>query len=100
MRYVTVVGLSALLACGQPGTPVPVVGTATDLTQLAGRWIGDFSSVETGRSGGVGNAVSHRAGADDGDVFHGASKTAARLSRCSNTRSGRKIASPEIGSWP
>jgi hypothetical protein len=48
----------------------------------------------------VRDAVSHRAGADDDDLFHGASKTARRLSRCNNARSGRKIAGPEIGSWP
>ncbi len=69
MRYVTVVGLSALLACGQPGTPVPVVGTATELTQLAGRWVGDFSSVETGRSGSVVFRLSATGDSAYGDVL-------------------------------
>ena len=68
MRYVTVVGLSALLACGQPGTPVPVVGTPTDLTQLAGRWVGDFSSVETGRSGSIVFRLSATGDSAYGDV--------------------------------
>ena len=68
MRYVAVVGLSALLACGQPGTPVPVVGTATDLTQLAGRWVGDFSSVETGRSGSIVFRLSATGDSAYGDV--------------------------------
>jgi hypothetical protein len=44
---------AALAACAGPPTPVPVVGAAGDVAQLAGEWQGDYSSVETGRSGSI-----------------------------------------------
>jgi len=43
----------ALLACGGSQTPVPVVGRDADVSQLAGEWYGDYSSVESGRSGSI-----------------------------------------------
>jgi hypothetical protein len=64
-----VVGVCAALACGQPQTPVPVVGVETDVSQLAGEWTGEYASVESGRRGSI---VFHlRAGADTarGDVL-------------------------------
>ena len=45
--------LVAAWACGGPGTPVPVAGTATDLAALAGEWSGEYSSQESGRSGSI-----------------------------------------------
>jgi hypothetical protein len=46
---------SALLlaACAARQTPVPVVGTARDVATLAGEWVGDYSSSESGRSGSI-----------------------------------------------
>jgi hypothetical protein len=44
---------AALAACAGPPTPVPVVGAAQDIVQLAGEWDGEYSSVETGRSGSI-----------------------------------------------
>jgi len=70
MRSTTLVGLIAvLLACAQPGTPVPVTGSPVDLTQLAGRWVGDFSSVETGRSGSIVFRLSATGDSAFGDVL-------------------------------
>ena len=37
-------------ACVAPGTPIPVKG---DAQTLAGYWSGEYSSVETGRSGSI-----------------------------------------------
>jgi len=70
MRSTTLVGLIAvLLACAQPGTPVPVTGSPVDLTQLAGRWVGDFSSIETGRSGSIVFRLSATGDSAFGDVL-------------------------------
>ena len=40
-----------LVACGGYQAPVPVVGQEADVSQLAGAWFGDYSRVESGRSG-------------------------------------------------
>jgi len=70
MRCIALPAVAAVLfACGQAGTPVPVVGTPTDLTQLAGRWVGDFSSVETGRSGSIVFRLSATGDSAFGDVL-------------------------------
>ena len=43
----------ALAACGASRSPVPVVGTSSDLSALAGDWAGDYNSTESGRSGSI-----------------------------------------------
>ena len=47
--------IAAALACScsssSPAPPVPVAGS--DLAALAGRWVGDFSSEGTGRTGSI-----------------------------------------------
>lgn len=43
----------ALSACGASRTPVPVVGPSADIQALAGDWVGDYSSAESGRSGSI-----------------------------------------------
>lgn len=57
------------LACGGVQTPVPVVGTPADISKLAGEWSGEYSSVESGRSGSI--LFKLVAGSDTaaGDVF-------------------------------
>ena len=42
-----------LLSCGGSQTPVPVVGLEADISQLAGEWYGEYSSVESGRNGSI-----------------------------------------------
>jgi len=51
--FLTVLLLPALAACGASRSPVPLVGAATDVAALAGEWVGDYSSVESGRSGSI-----------------------------------------------
>lgn len=48
-----VVIAGTLLGCGGSQSPVPVVGREVDVSQLAGEWSGDYSSVESGRSGSI-----------------------------------------------
>ena len=43
----------ALSACGASRSPVPLVGTSSDVSSLAGEWAGDYSSAESGRSGSI-----------------------------------------------
>lgn len=42
-----------LMSCGGSQTPVPVVGREADISQLTGEWDGEYSSVESGRSGSI-----------------------------------------------
>lgn len=42
-----------LTACGASHAPVPLVGTATETSALAGEWGGEYSSGESGRSGSI-----------------------------------------------
>ena len=51
--FLTVLLLPALTACGASRSPVPVVGAATDVSSLTGEWAGEYSSVESGRSGSI-----------------------------------------------
>ena len=54
MRVSAVVALVAVaMGCGGSQSPVPVVGREADISRLAGQWLGDYSSVETGRSGSI-----------------------------------------------
>lgn len=53
MRHVAMALAAALTACASPGTPVPMAGTPTEIATLAGEWSGQYSSVETGRSGSI-----------------------------------------------
>jgi hypothetical protein len=53
-RFVLLTTASVLAAaCGGPQTPVPVVGSTFDLQRLAGEWLGEYSSVQTGRHGSI-----------------------------------------------
>lgn len=56
-------------ACAGNPTPVPVLGAAADVAQLAGEWYGEYSSSETGRAGSI--VFSLAAGTDTarGDVL-------------------------------
>jgi len=51
--FLTVLLLAALTACAGSRSPVPVVGAATDVSSLTGEWAGEYSSVESGRSGSI-----------------------------------------------
>ena len=47
---VSLVAAGVLWACSASQTPVPMSGSAADLSHLAGEWMGEYSSKETGRS--------------------------------------------------
>src|SRR6058998_11524 len=59
----------ALAACAASQSPVPVIGPAGDVAALAGEWAGEYSSVESGRSGSI--SFTLRAAGDSavGDVI-------------------------------
>src|SRR5260370_27254219 len=59
----------ALGACGASRSPVPLVGSASDVSALTGEWAGDYSSAESGRSGSI--SFTLRAAGDSafGDVI-------------------------------
>lgn len=48
---VTTLVAGALTACGGNAPPVQMVGAAGDIRALAGSWVGDYSSAQTGRMG-------------------------------------------------
>jgi hypothetical protein len=57
-----------LAACGASRSPVPVLGTSSDLSVLAGDWVGDYSSVESGRSGSISFTLHSATDSAFGDV--------------------------------
>jgi hypothetical protein len=73
--------LLALASCRYNPSPVPIEGSVSDIAHLAGTWDGDYSSVESGRSGSITFTI--LAGRDTafGDVVmipeHGQALTAA-----------------------
>ena len=68
-HVVAVTAAGMLTACGAPSPPVPVGGTTADLASLAGEWSGEYSSIESGRSGSI--VFRLKAGTDSatGDVM-------------------------------
>ncbi|MGH9259550.1 MAG: hypothetical protein ACRD08_06560, partial [Acidimicrobiales bacterium] len=55
-------------ACASTPPPIPVTGTAGDITALVGEWIGEYSSPSTGRSGSISFKLSARGDTAHGDV--------------------------------
>lgn len=41
------------VACGGSSPPVPVLATVADIRQLAGEWVGEYASAQTGRAGSI-----------------------------------------------
>jgi hypothetical protein len=52
-RLMTLALTLAASACAVNPPPVVVVGPAPEIAALAGEWIGEYHSVETGRSGSI-----------------------------------------------
>src|ERR1044071_4399138 len=66
----SVIALAALLAgCRYQPSPVPLIASAGDISALSGDWSGEYSSVQSGRSGSMTFTI--RAGSDTafGDVL-------------------------------
>ena len=69
MRVITIAALVSLTAaCAANPSPVHVAGATSEIDRLAGEWTGEYTSVETGRSGSI--TFTLRAGSDTafGDV--------------------------------
>lgn len=64
-----VVLTASLVGCGGTQTPVPVVGLEADISRLAGQWEGEYSSVESGRSGSITFKLVAGADSATGDVL-------------------------------
>ena len=71
LRFQTLTALLplALAACGASRNPVPVVGTSSELSALAGDWVGDYSSTESGRSGSISFTLRSATDSAFGDVI-------------------------------
>jgi hypothetical protein len=57
-----------LIGCGASRAPVPVVGTSSDVSALAGDWVGEYSSSESGRSGSISFSLQSATDSAVGDV--------------------------------
>ncbi len=58
-----------LAACAAAPPAVPVVGTARDVATLAGEWVGEYSSIESGRNGSISFTLRGAADSAFGDVI-------------------------------
>ena len=69
LRHASFVPAALLLAaCAANPAPVPVVGGSADVATLAGEWVGDYSSAESGRSGSISFTLRSAADSAFGDV--------------------------------
>ncbi|HJQ53022.1 MAG TPA: hypothetical protein VJ825_04170 [Gemmatimonadaceae bacterium] len=66
--WVVVAGATAALACASKPTPISVAGDSGDRASLAGKWVGEYSSPSTGRSGSIVFNLSPSGDAANGDV--------------------------------
>jgi hypothetical protein len=57
------------LACASKPTPVNITGDPRDRASLAGKWIGEYQSTSTGRSGSIVFNLSPSGNAASGDVI-------------------------------
>ena len=55
-------------ACSSARPPVPMVGQARDVAALAGDWVGEYSSAESGRSGSISFTLRAQGDSAVGDV--------------------------------
>jgi hypothetical protein len=71
LRFTTLatVPLAALLtACGSSRAHVPMVGASSEVSALAGDWVGDYSSPESGRAGSISFSLKSATDSAVGDV--------------------------------
>ncbi|HJP85015.1 MAG TPA: hypothetical protein VJ852_03450 [Gemmatimonadaceae bacterium] len=66
--WVIAAGTTAALACASKPTPISVAGDSGDRASLAGKWVGEYSSSSTGRSGSIVFNLSPSGEAANGDV--------------------------------
>jgi hypothetical protein len=63
-----VAATGVMLACASKPTPVTVTGDSGDRASLAGKWVGEYNSPVTGRSGSIVFNLSPSGDAANGDV--------------------------------
>lgn len=64
-------GAVLLAACSRTAAPVPVVASPADIQRLAGEWVGEYGSPETGRSGSIVFTLDSAEDHAHGDVMMG-----------------------------
>lgn len=57
-----------LIGCATSRNPVPLVGTANDLSTLSGEWMGDYQGNESGRNGSINFTLKSAGDSAFGDV--------------------------------
>lgn len=67
-QFWTAAAVVAALACASRPTPVTVAGDVSDRASLAGKWVGEYTSTATGRSGSIVFNLSPSGDAANGDV--------------------------------
>ena len=65
-------GAVLVSACSRTAAPVPVVASPADIQRLAGEWVGEYGSPETGRSGSIVFTLDSAEDHAHGDVLMGA----------------------------
>jgi len=60
---------SLLMSCASTPKPIPVSGSAADVSQLAGEWSGEYHGAGGGRSGLISFKLSSGADSASGDVL-------------------------------
>jgi hypothetical protein len=63
-----VTAIGGALACASKPTPITVTGDSGDRASLAGKWVGEYSSPATGRTGSIVFNLSPSGDAANGDV--------------------------------
>lgn len=68
-----------LMSCAYRPDPVPIAGSPSAISGLAGTWLGDYQGTESGRSGTITFIISARGDSAFGDVLMVSSTNAAML---------------------
>jgi hypothetical protein len=67
-RFFFAAAVGVALACATKPTPITVTGDPSDRASLAGKWVGEYNSPATGRSGSIVFNLSSTGEAANGDV--------------------------------
>jgi len=67
-QFFLAASVGTVLACASKPTPITVAGDSGDRASLAGKWVGEYNSPATGRSGSIVFNLSPAGDAANGDV--------------------------------
>lgn len=68
-RFIVALAVVGLFGCRYQMDPVPLHGDPFELRMMAGSWVGEYTGVESGRSGTIGFKVSTNADSAFGNVI-------------------------------